>query len=227
LTSVLPDGTPGPAGVDGLLLEAQRRLESLYALERQPPVTDFLIPEERAAALPGGGSRTLFAQDGDEVRLGIVLEGSVGDRLRRRDPRVALTGENLGAFCTLVEEVSHFVYLLFCATAERSVTQLELELQGEVDKYLSAVALLSLQNEGAVSTRLRALLFRSYRLHDDLTPERAERYRTASHLAYRYCGYLEANFLRRSRLAELTRESRRFYRLGQREKLERIAEIDS
>ena len=105
------------------------------------------------------------------------------------------------------------------------MTQLELELQGEVDKYLCAVFLLSLQNDGAVSPRLRELLFRHYRLADTVSAERAERYRAASHLAYRYCGYLEARFLRRSRLADLARESRRFYRLGQREKLEKIADL--
>jgi hypothetical protein len=121
--------------------------------------------------------------------------------------------------------VSHFVYLLFCARRSRSITQLELELQGEVDKYLGATFLLALQNEGAVSSRLRALLFGSYRLAQSLTPERAERYRAASQLAYRYCGYLESRFLRRARLADLAREARRFYRLGQREKLERIAHL--
>jgi hypothetical protein len=224
-TAPLPAGPEGDR-VLGLLVDVQRRLEALYALERQPPVTEFLIPEESAVALPGGGSRTLLAQEGDQVSVGVVLDGCVGDRLRRQDPRVALTGDNLGPFCTLIEEVSHFVYLLFCATAERSVTQLELELQGEVDKYLCAVTLLSLQNEGAVSTRLRDLLFRAYRLREDLTAERAERYRAASNLAYRYCGYLESAFLRRSRLADLAREARRFYRLGQREKLERIADLE-
>ena len=107
---------------------------------------------------------------------------------------------NLGAFCTLTEEVSHFVYLLFCARSERSVTQLELELQGEVDKYLTAVFLLSQQNEGAVSARLRELLFRHYRLEPRVSAEQAERYRAASDLAYRYCGWLERRFLRPARL---------------------------
>src|SRR5439155_692812 len=82
------------------------------------------------------------------------------------------------------------------ARSARSVTQLELELQGEVDKYLNAVFLLSLQNEGAVSARLRELIFRRYRLAEHLSLEQAERYRTASHLAYRYCGWLEERFLR-------------------------------
>jgi hypothetical protein len=212
-------------GLASLLLHVQRRLEALYALEPQAPVTEFMLREDEASGLPGGGSRTLVTQEGDDVSLAVVLDGSVGECLARSDPRVLLDGENLGPFCTLTEEVSHFVYLFFCARSARSVTQLELELQAEVDKYLNVVFLLSLQNEGAVSSRLRELIFLRYRLAENLSVEQAERYRTASHLAYRYCGWLEESFLRPSRMADLARESRRFYRLGQREKLEKIAEL--
>jgi hypothetical protein len=208
-----------------LLLDVQRRLESLYALEHQAPVTEFLIPQEEAARYPGGGSRTLLKEDDDGVSVGLVFEESVGRRLLEADPRVQLDGDNLGPFATLTEEVSHFVYLLFCARSSRTVTQLELELQAEVDKYLTAVAFLSLQNDGAVSARLREMLFRRYRVAESVSAERAERYRAASALAYRYCGWLESRFLRASRLADLAREARRFYRLGQREKLEKIADL--
>ena len=215
----------GPAIPAELLVEVQRRLESFYALEPEAPVTDFLIPQDQAEAYPGGGSRTLLRQDGDAIELGVVLEATVGECLSRADPRRQLDRTNLGPFCTLTEEVSHFVYLLFCARSQRTVTELELELQGELDKYLSAVFLLSLQNEGAVSARLRDMLFREYQLAADLTAEQAERYRFASELAYRYTGYLQDRFLRSSRLADLAREARRFYRLGQREKLEKIREV--
>ena len=207
-----------------LLLETQRRLESLYALEPQAPVTDFLIPPEEAEVYPGSGSRTLVRQAGDDVSVGVILDSSVAERLGQADPRIQLDTSNLDAFCTLTEEVSHFVYVLFCAQALRSITELELELQGEVDKYLNATFLLSLQNDGAVSSRLREMLFRRYRLAASLTPERAERYHAASDLAFRYCGYLE-RLLRGSRLADLARESRRFYRLGQTEKLDRICHL--
>jgi hypothetical protein len=208
-----------------LLLETQRRLEALYALDAQAPITRFLIPRQDAHRYPGGGSRTLVVEDGREVSVGVVLDPEVADRLEECDPRVQLDQSNLGAFCTAAEEVSHFLYVLFCARFERSVTRLELELQGEVDKYLCSVFLLSLQNEGAVSARLRDLLFRHYHLVPALDEEGAQRYRAASRLAERYCGWLERRFLRGSRLADLARESRRFYRLGQREKLERIAEL--
>jgi hypothetical protein len=205
-------------------VDVQRRLESLYALEPEAPVTDFLLDDD-AGQGPGSGSRTLFVQDGEAVAMGVVLDPRVAALLDALDPRVQLDRRNLDPFCAAIEEVSHFVYLSFCARAERTVTQLELELQGEVDKYLCAVFLLSLQNEGAVSARLKELLFRGYRIADGVSPERAERYHAASHLAYRYCRWLEHRFLAPARLADLARESRRFYRLGQREKLEKIAEM--
>jgi hypothetical protein len=209
----------------GLLLDTQRRLEALYAIEAQPSVVDFLVPEHLAHRYPGDGTRTLVAQAGDDVSVGVLLDREIKEQLAARDPRVQLDEGNLGAFCAATEEVSHFLYVLFCARFERSVTQLELELQGEVDKYLCAVFLLSLQNEGAVSASLRGQLFRRFHLAPALSDEQQERYRTASRLAERYCAWLERRFLRGSRLTELARESRRFYRLGQREKLRRIAEL--
>jgi hypothetical protein len=217
--------SPAPDRFGELLVDVQRRLESLYALDPEAPVTDFVIESEAAASFPGGGSRTLLSHSGDDVAVGVVFEEGVGDRLRQEDPRVRLDQRNLGPFCTLTEEVSHFLYLLFCARAARTVTELELELQGEVDKYLTSAFFLSLQNEGAVSTHLRRLLFHEYRLTDGLTDEKAQRYRTASGLAFRYCGFLEAEYLRPGRLSDLAREARRFYRLGQREKLERISRL--
>ena len=210
---------------DSVLLDVQRRLESLYALPPEAPVTDFLLPPQEAAAYPGGGSRTLITRDGDGVSVGVVLDPGIGACLAEQDPRTKLDGRNLDSFCTATEEVSHFVYLLFCARTERTVTELELELQAEVDKYLCSAFLLSLQNEGAVSMRLREMLFRGYRLAEEVSGERAERYHAASQLAYRYCGHLESAYLRASRLQDLAREARRFYRLGQREKLEKISEL--
>jgi hypothetical protein len=208
-----------------IAVDVQRRLEAFYALDPEAPVTDYLVAPGEAAHLPGEGSRTLVAQEGDELSVGVVLNEAIGTHLRESDPRERLDSTNLGSFSTLTEEVSHFLYLLFRARSERQVTQLELELQAEVDKYLTALFFLSLQNDGAVSTRLRHLLFRRYRLAEGLSAESAERYHEASRLANRYCGWLETRYLRSRRLPDLAREARRFWRLGQREKLETIAAL--
>jgi hypothetical protein len=220
--SAPPDPEAG-AAFGGLLLDVQHRLESLYGLEPGAPVTDFVVPPDGASALPGTGSRTLVAEHEGELSLAVVFERSIREHLLRADPRARLDAANLGAFSTLTEEVSHFVYLLHSAQREKTVTQLELELQAEVDKYLTAAFLLGLQNEGAVSSGLRRLLFHSYRLAEGVTGERAERYHAASRLADRYCAWLERRFLRTARVDDLARETRRFYRFGQREKLEAIA----
>lgn len=208
-----------------LAVDVQRRLEAFYALNPEAPVTEYLLAPRDVAHLPGGGSRMLVAQEGDEVSVGVVLDEAISTHLEKSDPRERLDSSNLGAFSTVTEEVSHFLYLLFRARRERQVTQLEMELQAEVDKYLTAVFFLGLQNEGAVSTGLRDLLFGRYRLAEGLSAESVERYREASRLASRYCGWLEARYLRRRRLADLAREARRFWRLGQREKLETIATL--
>jgi len=203
----------------------QRRLESLYALEPEPPVTDYLVPLDAARRFPGGGSRTLVAQQGDELSVGVVLDASVGAGLERADPRERIDGSNLGPFTTLTEEVSHFLYVLFRARRDRPVTQLELELQGEVDKYLVALFFFGLREEGALSERLRQTLFARYELVAGLSAESSERYHEASRLANRYCGWLESHYLKRRSSEELSRETRRFWRLGQREKLETIAAL--
>ena len=214
-------------GLKGLAVATQRRIEALYALEAQAPVADFLIPAGSAGSLPGGGSRTLVTCEGGELSLGVVLEEGVVERLAAQDPRQGLHRDNLAAYCTLTEEVSHFVYLGYCARHGRLTTQLELELVGEVDKYLAAADLLSLQSEGALSKQLRELLFRRYSLAEGLSPEQTDRYHRASGLAERYCGWLESAFLETRRPAELNREARRFYRLGRGDKLARIAGLVS
>jgi hypothetical protein len=201
----------------------QRQLESHYALEAEAPVTDYLMPPDAVRHLPGGGSRTLVAQQGDEVSVGVVLDESVGAGLERTDPRERLDGSNLGSFSTLTEEVSHFLYVLYRARSDRPVTQLELELQGEVDKYLVALFFRGLYEEGALSERLRQVLFARYDLVAGLSPESSERYHEASRLANRYCAWLESRYLKRRSPEALAHETRRFWRLGQREKLETIA----
>ena len=203
----------------------QRRLETLYSLEPEVPVTDYLVPAAAASQLPGGGSRTLVTQLGDEVGVGVVLDESVGAGFERTDPRERLDGSNLGSFTTLTEEVSHFLYLLSRARGDRPVTQLELELQGEIDKYLIVLFFRGLADEGALSERLRQLLFERYELAAGLSRESCERYHEASRLANRYCGWLESRYLRRRRSEALAHEMRRFFWLGQREKLETIAAI--
>jgi len=204
---------------------AQAQLESLYALEHQGPITDYFVTPDEVRHLPGTGSRTLLHEHGEGVSLAVVFADDVATTLDRADPREGLDTDNLDAFCTVIEEVSHFLVLAFCARSERGVTQLELELQGEVDKYLTARLTFPSQGRSGLARRLRGVLFREYRLRADLTAEQCGRYSSASSLADRYCGHLEESYIGEGRLDELERDQRRFYRLGQKQKLDRIASV--
>ena len=74
----------------GILLEVQRRLESLYGLEHEAPVTDFLLSETEARAYPGGGSRTLVSEREGGVALGVILdEETIGRILQEAEHAIA------------------------------------------------------------------------------------------------------------------------------------------
>jgi hypothetical protein len=183
-----------------LATAVQGALERLYQLDRVADVHPFLRP----------------AEDGEREAL-LVRETEDGLEMALRVPQ--LVGEaELDPLCQIIEGVSHFVYLSHRAHAEREATQLELELQAEVDKYVilaGAVANFHVRESAA----LRERLFDQVAFEDDGGTERGERYRVANDLAHRFVRRLERDFVHARRFAELRGELRRFYRMGQEEKL--------
>jgi hypothetical protein len=112
-----------------------------------------------------------------------------------------------------------------CARAERPVSQLELELQAEVDKYVTC--LLATEPGAEVSAALRRRLFGDVAYEPDLDHEERDRYRAANDNAQRYAAYLEQAFVVPRRIPEMLAELRRFYRLGLAGKLGSIARAAS
>jgi hypothetical protein len=117
----------------------------------------------------------------------------------------------------LAEGVSHFVYVANRARQELPSTQLELELQAEVDKFVLLVLEQVPYDRGEAFEVHSRLFERVSYLHDAGT-ELGDRYRTANDLA--------ARFVRRlmTRRDECTHATlRRFYRAGQAEKIRLVA----
>ena len=141
--------------------------------------------------------------------------------LARHDPADRLGAHNLGDFLLAVEGVSHFIYAICCARAERPVTQLELELQAEVDKYVTC--LLATDPALRVSEVLRRRLFGDANYEPDLEADEHERYRAANDNAHRYAAWLETEYVGPRKIPEMLGELRRFYRAGLSEKLAHIA----
>ena len=216
-----------------LLRELQNRLAGLYDAPAEHDVYDFLITDaahaaalQGAAAAPSTDEQLLVVEEEDGVGISLYVDQSVIARLAERCPLQSLADENLADFCTALEGVSHFHYLVWCAGRERHVSLLELELQAEVDKYVSALQLMLQQRAGRFPAELFERLFDRTAFLPHLPPHERTRYEEAHRFAARFCRRLEERFLRRRRARPeaLLAELRTFYRLGRHAKL-RHAEL--
>jgi hypothetical protein len=129
----------------------------------------------------------------------------------RRVPE--LLGGGLDRLCQIIEGVSHFVYVADRAARDQSTTQLELELQAEVDKYVViSSARQTLSVEG--SAILRKHLYEDAAFVDAADTEEGERYRLANTAAQRFVRRLEQDYVQARRLPELRQALREFYQMG-------------
>lgn len=212
-----------------LLEELQGMLQQTYDLEGEHRVSDFLTMNpalvEALGVLPGtagAGEQVLVSQqDADCVDLAVYIAPEVLARLGESDPLDCLHDDNLADFLMALEGVSHFVYLVWNAGLDKPVTRLELELQGEVDKFV-LTALVLATRQGRAPDALHHGLFRRCRVDPSLDHESRARYHAASRYAETYCRRLLERFRYKRDVSTLWPELRRFYRLTQRGKLARI-----
>lgn len=178
------------------LRRIQRGLEQFYGLERAPNVTRFVREGDE-----GSREVVLLRESEDELEIALFLPPE--------SKGIATGGALNDVWLQVAEGVSHFLYLAERVRVHLPVTQLELELQAEVDKFVL------LHELGTDSARLVESLFDSPRFLDDEGTEAGERYRLAHRLAARFVSRaVVAND--RSRARERLRS---FYRAGQTEKI--------
>lgn len=204
----------------------QTLLARLYDAPVEHDVNDFLLSDRtrsrlRAEVDPHIDEQVLVLEDDEGVRIGVYISAEVLARLSRRDPMRALDDDNLADFCTALEGVSHFHYLMWSVDRGRKVSLLELELQAEVDKYAAALALMTRQREGRFPYALHPRLFHHVAYAPTLDAESRLRYEEANRHAARYCRTLEERFLRtrHSRPERWLGEMRKFFRASGEEKL--------
>ncbi|HEU4603449.1 MAG TPA: hypothetical protein VFS24_15855 [Steroidobacteraceae bacterium] len=204
----------------------QSLLARLYDAPVEHEVSDFVLHNaNRVRALIGIDAQTdeqvFVVEDRDSVRVGVYISSEVLERLSKHDPMHLLDDDNLADFCTALEGVSHFHYLMWNVGRGRKVSLLELELQAEVDKYAAALALMTRQRDGRFPHALHPRLFHHVAFAPSLDPQSRHRYEEANRHAARYCRALEERFLRtrHSRPERWLGELRKFFRAGQQEKL--------
>jgi len=211
-----------------VLKALQSLLAGIYDLPVAHDVSEFLLTDRNR--LPSGvrakdsDEQVLVAEEGGTLWVSVYLEPAVLQRLASADPFEALHGGNIADYWTALEGVSHFVYLAWNASHDRPVTLLDLELQAEIDKYVSSLWLLREQNPHRFPVELHHVLFERTRVDTVLAGDRMELYRRASFYAERFCRRL-ARTLRPSGFnahAAAIAELRRFYRLSREPKLQHI-----
>lgn len=215
-----------------LLRRMQSLLTRLYDAPVEHDAEDFLIRDPARVrelvgdrAGPISDEQVFVVQEDGGVRIGLYIDQQVLDRLQRDDPLQSLDERNLHDFCTALEGVSHFHYLIWSLARGRPVSLLELELQAEVDKYATALALMTQQRAGAFPRALHARMFGGVSFLPELDEASRRRYEEANRHAARFCGSLERRYLHPKRwqpekwLAEL----RRFFRRGHQEKIRQLA----
>ncbi len=211
----------------------QSLLAGLYDAPVEYMVDNFLFCDRGRLAEIVGDTAAQAADEqvcmiederGGGVSVGLFIDEQVLERLARRDPSRELDEENLHDYCTALEGVSHFHYLMWSLAHGRSVSLLELELQAEVDKYVAAVALMTRQRAGNVPHTLHARLFDAVSFLPQLDEAARRRYQEANRSAARYCRALDERFLspRRLRPEGWLAELRRFFRRGHQEKIRQL-----
>jgi predicted AAA+ superfamily ATPase len=180
----------------------------LYGIDDAPAVDDFIRPCENGIER----EVLLLKENNDDVEIAVFLPASA------LDARSPLGFDEL---CQVIEGVSHFVFLVERARRELPLTQLELELQAEVDKYVVfAHDPHDVRRfEPRRAARIRARLFDDACYIDPPGTEKGDRYRLANDLAARFSGMLAERFARHGRFEQLVHALRRFYAAGQYEKI--------
>ncbi|MBI3014993.1 MAG: hypothetical protein HYY65_08065 [Candidatus Tectomicrobia bacterium] len=207
-----------------ILKAIEQCLREIYQIELPLSVEDFLIDQHtlesvmergncRIAHRKAGGF-LLISEGSDDLYLAVYLDGRIISNLTSNDPRNSLNSDNLADFCTATEEVSHFAYTAWNALQSKPVTPLELELQGEVDKFVTCYFFLNGQGDRNLLPSLKAQLFEEFSLDEQLAAEQRARYLTASQYAGRYCHHLEQSYVREGLPEAMIRDLRRFYRMG-------------
>jgi hypothetical protein len=208
-----------------LLKEMQSLLARLYDAPVDFDIYDFLVTDRQRLRSYLDDQHTdeqvLVEETEHGVNIGVYIDEVVLHRLERVNPLQLLNDENIADYCTALEGVSHFHYLVWNAERNRPVSLLELEVQAEVDKYAAATLLMTAQRKGRFPAELHHRLFHRIGFATGLATESLQRYQEANRQAARFCRRLDDRFLKRrqARPEEWLAELRRFYRYGQREKM--------
>lgn len=200
----------------------QRLLTQLYGLHHIPNIRQHIIAAIPKEATTVVGHRDLqreavfVCESGEGLEIGVYLDPAILKRLSRGQ-----ANRHVDDLSCVAEGVSHFIYLIDRYLAGRSCTPLELELQAEVDKFLTR-ALMTLETEGHPPRDLFHRQFEAVAYDATLNTDERDRYETANHFAAKFCHDLADHYLYPFRRSDLIEHVRPFFHEGLQEKIARV-----
>jgi hypothetical protein len=212
------------------LAAMQQMLAGINDVPVQHPVKDFLIHDVRVcnqllgrALSDDEDEQVLICESEAGPALSVYIDQRVVSNLSMDDPLVCLSDTNLAAFCSAVEGISHFQYIIWCIEHTRQISLLELELQAEVDKYSLATCLLIQQSKGRFHHGLHSRLFSQVAYVATLDAQCQRRYSEANRGAANFCRRNDQRYLncRKPKFERWLAELREFYRCSHHHKMRR------
>ena len=210
------------------LLDIQAQLLEFYALRVEGSIEQFLISDRDLyrslcrESTQAGREAVLIHSDEDDLSVSVYIDDVILEQLATLNYSDALEEKNLDHVLVALEGVSHFVYLAWNAQFDKQVTIFELELQAEIDKFLSIMYFIDQTKKELGADDVHEALFERTMIGDWVADATRERYLDANFYAAKYCWQILTAFNEAKPAKGLVPELRRFYRLPQNEKVRHI-----
>ena len=163
-----------------LLNRIQRSLQETNGFQHDLLVTDFLAPSKSQNSL-------IVKEGSDTTEILVCLDEELLNRCSSLRLPYDFQPDMIPDLAILIEELSHFNTFCDRALQDQSVTALELEVQGKVDKFSTILGWLEERNEEILRDRIFDALFDECKVGEWVSEDNRLRYFEAHSIARNFC----------------------------------------
>jgi hypothetical protein len=160
----------------------------------------------------------------EDVFLGVQFTALIHEYLKKFGGGAAVMTEKdflSSSLSIIIEELSHLVYAHYHLSQEHALSQLELEVQGEIDRFVAFCQMTEAQGFAVSSDDIHRWLFEKFEMQAHAAAQ-TERYQEAHALSKKLCAVISINGVRGQATEELLQK---IFRLHGHEKLQFISQF--
>jgi len=192
-------------------------LGSIYSLDTSLEASSYLT-DSQSLSQEGALLIRNSKLESPTIEIGIAFQPHISEELNTLQDK-PFSEWNLSqkrAFSVATEEISHFRYFIHHLSQAHQVRRLELEFQGELDRFLIFYLLQSHSQPSWPTCYAETFsqLFEQYSLSSQLSPEEKIRYEEASQIAREFIHKHRAYFTSQENFSKLLGELRALYRMS-------------